>query len=122
LGGIPLLALGLWGLRRFRKRMGHDTHSLLAPEVGFYHRWQAVVAQHFPLRPQRAQTPRGVAGAGVQNRARRPAARPLREVSRQVVRLYYRVRYGQRPLHGEECTAIERQVDELDATLRAGNS
>jgi transglutaminase-like putative cysteine protease len=86
---------------------------------GFYQRMLAVLARHCRLAPAAAQTPREFgASAGAALRVQTGNA-ALAQVPAQVAALFYRVRYGHRPLSVGEQVEVDGQIDDLARTLRA---
>jgi transglutaminase-like putative cysteine protease len=109
---LVLSAVGLaWFLRRRR------ASAPPYPATGdFYARLIALLAQRCHLQRRPAQTPREFSAVAEQALGHR-ALTALAAVPGRVVSLYYRIRYGQRPLSEPERQAIEGEVGELEAAL-----
>jgi hypothetical protein len=107
---------GLWAFRRRRS----PTSQVASPsaDVAFYHQWLDVLARYGRLERSPWQTPWEFAEMVQQALARWPGSAAVAKVSRQVISLYYRARFGARPLTPEESAAIERQVAGLESTLK----
>jgi hypothetical protein len=104
--------LGLALRRRWRRR-----RAAPAP-AGFHRRLLALLARHLRLRPRPGQTPRELAVAAGAALAARPATAALADLPGQVVELFYRVRFGGRPLGEAEGREIEARLDALARALR----
>jgi protein-glutamine gamma-glutamyltransferase len=111
-----VVALGAYLLiRRGRRRAIVTPDS--SPAVAFYARFLELLARHAQLRPAPGQTPREFGNAASSVLSSLLATAALCEVPVLVATLYYRVRYGGRPLEEEERSAINRQLDELAVAL-----
>jgi len=110
----PVLGLGWWAVRRRRTPKAPGLVSLPAGDVAFYRQWLTLVSRYCRLERRPTQTPWEFGDAVRQALSRLPGSAVVAEVSRQVVDLYYRVRFGNRPLTPDEKTAMERQVAELE--------
>jgi transglutaminase-like putative cysteine protease len=75
--------------------------------------------RHLGVRPGPSQTPRETAAAAADALRRHAATSPLAEVPDRVVELYYRFRYGGRPLSDDEGRAVEDELARLESALRA---
>lgn len=95
-----------------------DYHG--SADVAFYRRFEMLLAQR-QLRRAPSQTQREFAlavGGQLAESSRTNFAAPL---ARQVVELFYRVRFGRRTLDSQEATAVEQALSELaDALALAG--
>jgi hypothetical protein len=114
LGGVGISLMILWHFRRFR--------SGTRPVVGtsFYARLVTLLTRHLHLEPQPSQTPCEYSDAA-REVLRATAAADMADVPRRLVVLYYRVRYGGRPLSAEEGGAVEAELDQLAAALSGRN-
>ena len=96
LTGLTAL-LGLVLLRRLLRR-GWPSGGRAADVEAFYGRLLALLARHAALRPQSGQTPREFAKKARQLFEGRPGWTALADLPDLVIELYYRVRFGGRPL------------------------
>ncbi len=127
-GGLPGWSLaavlvaftfGAWWLWRKRR-----AHRRTAPihwngEHAFYTRWLDVIARHTGGAPSPAQTPREFADQVATTFPRASVAQFIDGVSRFVIGLYYRVRFGGEALHPEERRVVDERIAELDVALCA---
>jgi transglutaminase-like putative cysteine protease len=102
--------LGFPLLRRRRKRF--------ATAASFYGRMVALLTRHARLEPQPAQTPREYGEEAGRLLRGRPAAAALADLPARLAELFYRVRFGGRPLSQLEAHAVESELDQLAAALR----
>jgi len=79
----------------------------------------SLLERRLGLRPEPAQTPRERAAAAASLLSDHPAARGLAEFPGRVVELFYRLRYGDRPLTDTERHSIEEGLTRLKAALGA---
>ena len=116
---VVLVLLVLIYLTRFALRwMGVTTAEAVTTEA-FYQRLLRMLAWYRGLEPQPAQTPREFGGAAAQVLNAEPKARTVAGLPAWIVELYYRVRFGGRPLTGPEKGEVEARLEELKASLRA---
>jgi hypothetical protein len=111
------LFVGLIWFRRVKTRRKRSPPRLPA-EFDFYGRLQAVLARHCRLTLQPGQTPQEFAVAARQLLNSAASSIALADIPGQVIRLYYRARYGRLPLDPGERQAINQQIDHLAAALR----
>ncbi len=101
------------GVRRWRSRPAAAPDS----SVAFYHRLLAVLRRALGLEPRTGQTP-GEFAADAAARLRGAAATvAVAGVPGEAAVLYYRVRFGHRPLAVDERRAVAAQLDRLEAAL-----
>jgi hypothetical protein len=114
--GALTAAAGLLLLHRWaRRRSVRRPRSRSA--VAFYRRLVALLARH-ALRPQPAQTPREFGRAARRFLEARPGAAVLADLPERVAELFYRVRFGGRPLDGAEGRDLDAELDRLAEALR----
>jgi transglutaminase-like putative cysteine protease len=120
--GALLLIPAVWLVRRFRRRSlnrrdkpGPALDS--QPEVSFYARWLAIVARKYRLMPLPSQTPLEFAGVVRHAFRRAVSTAGLAPLPDAVVRLYYRARYGGRPLTAPEQENMDRQLSQVESAL-----
>jgi hypothetical protein len=111
----PLVPFGWWALRRRRSPSQPGPVALPAGDVAFYRQWLNLVSRYCRLERRPAQTPREF-GEMVQH-ALGSGSAAVADVSRRVVDLYYRVRFGNRPLTPAATAAIEHDVAEMESYL-----
>jgi hypothetical protein len=119
--GVPLLAglgalFGLLVLRRLRRRR-RAAGARPADVEAFYARLLALLARHAALRPRFGQTPREFGETVRQFFASRPAWAAVADLPTGVIELFYRVRFGGRPLTEPESQTIGASLDRLAETL-----
>jgi hypothetical protein len=116
--GIAVMWLILRRLR-WTPRIGNSRKSPgQASDVAFYRRWLTLVSGECGLVPLPSQTPLEFAeDIGRAFQANASTAR-WSQVPGAVVRFFYRVRYGGRPLTALEQHAIDEQMDGVESTLR----
>jgi transglutaminase-like putative cysteine protease len=115
-GGVLAAALVCgWLLLRARRRRPTPTGPLSS--VPFYRRLLAILARR-RLRPKLSQTPREFADAVRPTLTGSKATQALAALPAQLADLFYRVRYGDRPLSDEEERAVGHRLDELESGLR----
>jgi transglutaminase-like putative cysteine protease len=106
--------LGLVLLRRLLRRRA----ALRPPDtVIFYQRLVGLLGRHTPLQPTSGQTPREFGVAARQFLQAMPGLSALAELPGQVVELFYRVRFGGRPLSEIEVRALEVELLQLAEAL-----
>jgi transglutaminase-like putative cysteine protease len=113
----PLVGVGWWAIRRQRRPRQPAPASPSEGDIGFYRHWLAVVTRHCRLERSPAQTPWEFGDAVRQTLQRLPGSAAVTEVSRRVVALYYRVRFGGQSLTPAESGAVERQVTEFESVV-----
>jgi len=112
---VLILAVGLWcWARRWRRR---QPSRLPLTAVSFYNQFLALIARHCRLQPLPAQTPREFGEVVGQTLRAIPAATGLAALPGEVVRHYYRVRFGGQTLPPADDRAVARQLDELEQAL-----
>jgi transglutaminase-like putative cysteine protease len=116
-GAAAAVLFGLWSLGRVRRRRAAGGLDLPVPGVAFYARLLAILQRHYQLRPQPQQTPREFADAAGPLLAQETADGLLAAIPGQVVRLFYRVRYGEHALSMAEQRSVDQQLDQMEATL-----
>jgi len=84
----------------------------------FYRRLLEILAWHRGLEPQPAQTPREFGAAARHVLEAEPKSRGVAELPAWIIEMYYRVRFGARPLGGDEQQTVETRLDELRAELK----
>ncbi len=115
LGGVGAVVGGRYLLRRRRGRRVAPPD----PATAFYRRLLDVVARHLGLQPRDGQTPGEFAADAVRRLLALGAAPELAGVPGETAVLYYRVRYGARPLDAAERQALDARLDRLEAALAA---
>jgi transglutaminase-like putative cysteine protease len=118
--GVPASAsFVLWLARRLRRRqrVPKTKADRRRAAVAFYARLVALLARFMPDVPHPAQTPREFGTVARQVLTKDPATVDLADVPLRVAELFYRVRFGGRPLDAEEDQALEVQLDRLAAAL-----
>jgi protein-glutamine gamma-glutamyltransferase len=115
-GGAAFLAGVMWFRRRKPRQRGFSPR--LSPEFAFYGRLQAVLARYCRLTLQPGQTPLEFAATARQLLRSATAVIPLADIPVQIIRQYYRVRYGRQPLDSAERQAIDQQINDLAGALR----
>jgi transglutaminase-like putative cysteine protease len=110
-GGVAALLLR----RRRRRRVNGAT----GPAVGFYGRLLELLAGHRGLTPATGQTPREFAGGAAAVLRGQEETAGWAELPAEVAELFYRVRFGARPLDGAESHALGQRLDGLAAVLRS---
>jgi transglutaminase-like putative cysteine protease len=90
------------------------------PGTGFYQRLLTVLGRH-GLRPAASQTPREFADTVALSLTGRNDGAMLADVVRRAADLFYRVRFGGRPLSGDETRDVDTQIERLAVALAAGN-
>jgi Domain of unknown function (DUF4129) len=78
-----------------------------------------LTARHLGVEPETGQTPRETASIAASALRNHATAAPLAEFPGRLVELYYRFRFGERSLSDEEQHAIEHEMSQLEAALRA---
>jgi hypothetical protein len=108
--GLTFLTVALW---RRRHRGAADPVAATTP---FYARWLAILHRH-GWQPGPAQTPEEFSAAVAQRLRRVPGLAALADLPEQTARLYYRVRYGGRPLESAEQQSVTGKLDRFERTL-----
>jgi protein-glutamine gamma-glutamyltransferase len=85
--------------------------------VAFYARLLGLLEKHFQLRPQPTQTPREFAVHARQTLLSHSATASLADLPGRVAGLFYRVRFGDRPLSESEARDLANQLDRLAAAF-----
>jgi transglutaminase-like putative cysteine protease len=117
LGGVVvLLAAAAWLRRRRRRRQRAAQRGVVGDSL--YGRLVALLMRHLGLAPAAGQTPREFGQAAGEALRGRPATAALADVPAAVVELFYRVRFGGRPLEEAERQALDARLDALAAALR----
>jgi hypothetical protein len=78
-----------------------------------------MLAWYRGLEPQPAQTPREFGAAAGQVLDAEPVARAVAALPAWIIELYYRVRFGGRPLGDQEKSDVQARLEELKAGLKA---
>jgi len=114
--------LGYLGLARWRHwgQPAGDAATSRDIDVEFYRRFEALLRQHHLVR-NACQTPREFALAVGGQLAESPRTAPAASLPRQIAEMFYRVRFGRRPLDPPEAETVERALTELAGALAAGN-
>jgi transglutaminase-like putative cysteine protease len=89
-----------------------------AEVVAFYARLVALLTRHLSLRPQSGQTPREYSEVARRFLRALPGSAALADLPGRVSELFYRVRFGDRPLSEPESQALNAELDRLAAALR----
>lgn len=116
--GVPavlILGVGLWW--RGRRRQRQRPSRLPGPAVAFYNQFLALIARHCRLAPLPAQTPWEFGAVVSQSLRALPATAGLAALPGEVVRHYYRVRFGGQTLPPAEAHAVARRLRELEQAL-----
>jgi transglutaminase-like putative cysteine protease len=87
--------------------------------IRFYQRFEEIVASRGLVRPQ-GQTQQEFASQIERELAPPLAASQLSDLPQRLTRLFYEVRFGERPLPGDEAEQIEHQLGELALALSTG--
>jgi transglutaminase-like putative cysteine protease len=116
---VVLVLLVLVYLARFALRWVGVTTADAMPTEPFYQRLLHLLAWYRGLEPQPEQTPRefGVAAAHVLGAE--PKSSPVAALPAWIIELYYRVRFGGRPLAENEKAEVEARLEQLTARLKA---
>jgi transglutaminase-like putative cysteine protease len=117
----PLFPFGWWALRRRRIPSQPGPMAFPAGDVAFYRHWLTLVSRYCRLERRPTQTPREFSDSVRQALARFRGTAAVADLSRRVVDLYYRVRFGNEPIAPAENSAIEREVAELESHLAANH-
>lgn len=123
-----LLVLGLYRLTSWVVRWAFrldQKEAVEADETGlaqaeFYRRLEALLAEQHLVRSA-TQTQREFASEAEEHLASRLQTRSLAALPRRITDAYYRVRFGRLPLDNQEALAVEHALEELSASLSAGN-
>jgi hypothetical protein len=88
----------------------------LAPPA-WLERLYALLGRYLGVLPEQGRTPRETAAVAAAALHGHHAAAALSDLPGRVVELYYRFRYGDRPLSDDECRDVEQQLARLEAAL-----
>ena len=110
---------GLWLVRRRRDARKQVPEPPRSPRVAFYAYLLEVLSRRCALRPRPAQTPREFAATATTVLQSCSPVRAFALVPEMVVQLYYRVRFGDRPLAEPERRSVDEEITQLDAALAA---
>lgn len=120
---LALSPMVWWTVRKIRWRRARQRAAAVKPAAvpgtGFYARLLAVLARSFGLAPRPSDTPREFGEAAGEALREHDATAAWADTPARAAVLFYRVRYGDRPLTEPEARAIDRQVDALSAALSA---
>jgi transglutaminase-like putative cysteine protease len=111
-----------FAVRRYRRWSAHGSaaDSLGGADVAFYRRFETLLAERQLCRSP-SQTQREFALAVGGQLAESPRTSFAGPLARQLVELFYRVRFGRRTLDSQEAAAVEQALSELaDALALAG--
>jgi transglutaminase-like putative cysteine protease len=114
---VPAALLAFFFLRRLARRRG-AARTRPADAAGFYARLLALLAKHASSRPRFGQTPREFGASAQQWLQTQPGLAGLAFLPNRVVELFYRVRFGRRPLDEPESQALGADLDRLSEALR----
>jgi hypothetical protein len=114
---LLLGAVVVYLIRLALQRLGVTT-SAAAVTDPFYQRLLALLSWYRGLEPQPAQTPREFGEATARVLEAEPAVSAVAGLPAWIIELYYRVRFGGRPLQAEEARAVEARLEELQAGLK----
>lgn len=114
---VGQFARGRW---RAWRRSDDGSADLRHVDVEFYRRFEALLRQHHLVRNV-CQTPREFALAVGGQLAESPRTAPAASLPRQIAEMFYRVRFGRRPLDTPEAETVERALTELAVALALGN-
>ncbi|HEY1375740.1 MAG TPA: transglutaminase domain-containing protein, partial [Gemmataceae bacterium] len=113
---VAAVVLTRRAVRRWRSLPARSAN----PATAFYDRMLAALRRTFGLAPRTGQTPgEFAADAGERLRAV-PATCDVSGVPADAAVLYYRVRFGNRPLAAEERRALDARLDRLETALTGG--
>ena len=112
---VLILGVGLW--RWARRRHRQPSSRLPVTAVAFYNQFLALIARHCRLVPLPAQTPREFGAVVSQTLRALPATAGLAAFPGEVVRHYYRVRFGGQTLPPAEGHTVARRLQELEQAL-----
>jgi transglutaminase-like putative cysteine protease len=115
--GIVLFAFGLFLRRLRRPRNG----VVVCSDAAIYPRLVRILARNVSLRPRFAQTPREYVTEAHTLLLTKPRWAALAELPRRVVELFYRVRYGGRPLNAGEREEIKEKLDRFAEALHSAS-
>jgi hypothetical protein len=114
----PVLIAGfaVYVVRRRRRVRSADGRPS-PPVVPFYARFLDLLDRHARLLPSPGQTPREFCELVGILLVKRHATAALATLPAQIAALYYRVRYGGKPLTEDEGSAIDQRLDEFARTM-----
>jgi hypothetical protein len=128
---LGVVAAGvMWLAVRLARLARHCWRALRARAARAAHRappaWLArlyrLLARHFGIRPEPGQTPRETAAVAAEALRRLPAAARFADLPGRVVDLFYRVRFGDRPLDDAERRGVDDDLNQLALALRAATA
>jgi hypothetical protein len=117
LAGVSAL---VWAGKRLWRRRRRRAYILNGEQESFYGRLLGLLARYAGLEPVPGQTPRefgAAAGAALRGR---PATVALADLPAAAAELFYRVRFGARPLSEAESASLDARLSELAGALRQG--
>jgi hypothetical protein len=114
-GGVAAVVVG-WRLIRRQRAAARPTPD---PTTAFFPRLVATLRRTLGLEPGVGQTPGEFATAAGDRLRATPAAADLAEVPSEAANLYYRARFGDRPLTADERQAVDSRIDRLEKVLSA---
>jgi protein-glutamine gamma-glutamyltransferase len=115
LGGLAAMFASWQAVRRWRR----SVRPVASPATAFYHRLVAAVGRAYGVVPVIGQTPGEFAATARDQLVAHSATRDVADVPGEAADLYYRVRFGDRPLSAAERQAVDGQLDRLDKALVA---
>jgi hypothetical protein len=115
---IAFVGLGaVLGAYRVVRRRRRGRPAAADPSTSFYRRLLALCASRLGAAPRRGETPGEFAAATAGRLRAAPATRHLADVPAETAVLFYRVRFGGRPLAAPERRDLEARLDGLEAAL-----
>jgi hypothetical protein len=87
------------------------------PDTAFYRQLMGLIARHLGAKPRQGQTAAEFAEVARDRLATTPETRDLGSLPVEATILYYRVRFGGRPLAHDEQRSLRSRVDRLEAVL-----
>ncbi|HTU91511.1 MAG TPA: transglutaminase domain-containing protein, partial [Gemmataceae bacterium] len=117
--GVFVAALSAWLILR-RRRLRRCSAPIRA-DAAFYLRLVRIMGRYTSLRPRLGETPREYGTAAKAMLHTRPALAGLAELPRRAIELFYRVRFGGRPLKREERQEIDAELDRFAEALHRYN-
>jgi hypothetical protein len=110
IGGLVFAA------RRAFRRSRSPIHAT-DPDTAFFRKLMGLMTRHLGVRPRDGQTPAEFAEFARDRLATQPATRDLGSLPVETTVLYYRVRFGGRPLDADEQRSVTNRLDRLEAAL-----
>ena len=111
-------------VRRATRRRKTDANGLSNgasdPEMILYHRWLALASYKLGLVPVSSQTPLEFADLVGRALRQRPALDRWADLPGSFVQLFYRARYGARPLSATEKNEVERRLTDVETVTSEG--